>query len=264
MIGQKQLVEKINNLTFDNFNCPLVFIGPRGCGKKTLAKQLAKQLDIELVIIDEKISTDDIIEFQQDPIKKLYFIDLTKFNEKQQNQFLKFIEEPSQNVYIVLSTVSEACVLETILNRCIKYKFEDYSEEELQQITGVKSDLIYSIFKTPGQILSIDETQLKNLIQLCKFFVENYYKADMTATRLLKCALKINCKEEYSKFDFDQFFTVLTYLAAKDYYLNKADTSLDLLCFTTKYLEYLQQTNLSKENFLLYYLLELKKKVGVN
>ena len=66
--------------------------------------------------------------------QSIYLIDLNDFTEKQQNQFLKLIEEPSVNVYIALIAESEIGILDTILNRCIKYRLEPYTKAQLQEI----------------------------------------------------------------------------------------------------------------------------------
>ena len=76
----------------------------------------------------------------------IYYIDLSNFLEKQQNKLLKFIEEPAMNTFICIGTISEACALPTVLNRCLKYIFEPYSVEELRQIKFINKD-----YKIPNQ-----------------------------------------------------------------------------------------------------------------
>ena len=117
--------------------------GRRNAGKSSLINALAGQ-EVSIVSdiagtttdsISEKITQEKLVEYQQDINKKLYLIDLNDFTEKQQNYFLKLIEEPSLNVYIALIAESEIGILDTILNRCIKYRLEPYTKAQLQQMS---------------------------------------------------------------------------------------------------------------------------------
>ena len=162
-IGQARLLNILNNYNALTLPKTLLFIGDRGCGKKTFAKYLADKSQFDFVEIESSVKAEDIQDFMNSTINTIYFINLDNFTEKQQNQFLKFIEEPSKSVYVVLTTSSEARVLPTILNRCIKYHFDPYTLEELKEITGcVNIDrTAVEIFKAPGKLMNLTEASFK-------------------------------------------------------------------------------------------------------
>ena len=127
-------------------------------------------------------------------INTLYVIDLTKFSEKQQNQFLKALEEASSTTYFVLTACSEAGVLNTVLNRCIKYTFEPYTKQEVEQIFGTTvNEKAFTIFKTPGKLLNMTDNSFHNVIDLADKVVKNIHLANYANT--LSIATKINYKD---------------------------------------------------------------------
>ena len=64
---------------------------------------------------------------------------------------------------------SEIGILPTILNRCVKLRFEQYSKEELQAIanTNITNDLVFEICKTPGMLTGLDTKTFNDLYDLC-------------------------------------------------------------------------------------------------
>ena len=139
IIVQTKLLAKIESY-FMTKRLPkaMMFIGPSGCGKHVLADYIVDKFDLDYVEINENISVQDLDEYLHSTIDTLYVIDLNKFTEKQQNQFLKFIEEPSKSVYALLLASSEAGILNTILNRCIKHTFEPYTKEQFEEYLKAK------------------------------------------------------------------------------------------------------------------------------
>lgn len=73
---------------------------------------------------------------------------------KQQNILLKLLEDTPVNVFIVIKCTIISLLLETITNRCFVWKFDNYTEQELQEFT--KDEKILSIAKTPGMVLRYD------------------------------------------------------------------------------------------------------------
>ena len=125
VIGQTKLLSKIENY-YATKRLPktMMFLGPSGCGKHVFADYIVDKFDLDYVEISENVSVQELDEYLHSTIDTLYVIDLNKFTEKEQNKVLKFIEEPSKSVYVLLIANSEAGVLNTILNRCIVYLFE--------------------------------------------------------------------------------------------------------------------------------------------
>ena len=166
VIGQTKLMSIIDSYTIQTLPKALMLIGQAGCGKHTISRYISEKFNLDYVEIEESVSSVDIENFLYSTINTLYVIDLTKFSEKQQNQFLKFIEEPSKSVYIILTASSEAGVLNTVLNRCTKYTFEPYTKQEVEQITGTTvNEKAFTIFKTPGKLLNMTDSSLTILLR---------------------------------------------------------------------------------------------------
>ena len=262
IVGQSKLLTAINSYTIQTLPKSLMFIGPSGCGKHTIAKYIAEKFDFDYVEIIENVSTDDLTEYTYKTINTLYLIDLNKFSEKQQNQFLKFIEEPSKTVYTVLITNSEANTLGTIINRCIKYTFESYAKEQIEAITNTSvNDLAFKIFQTPGKLLNLTEDSFKNIITLAEEVVHKI--SYMPYTNTLAISTKINYKDLYNKIDFNLFFDTIEYLALEDYKINKNDKSLVIFNLTNKFKQYSTKQNLIKEMLMINYLTTLWEAVQV-
>jgi hypothetical protein len=263
LIGQNKLIEKLNNYSLDTLPKSILFLGPTGSGRKTIIKNLADRLNLEVVYVSEKVDAEKIIEYQQSITKKLYVIDLNEFTEKQQNQFLKLIEEPGLNVYIALIAESEIGILDTILNRCIKYRLEPYTKDQLQELEWQTNypitELVYAVAKTPGAIINLDTNKLDELYSLCMNIVNKLIYASVANTASISA--KINYKEEYDKYDFKMFFNMLQHCAYEKYLEAQSEIALKVYLFTSNYIKDLQIKSLNKENFVINFLLELKEAI---
>ena len=102
IIGQQKLLSKIDSY-FATMRLPktMMFIGPSGCGKHTIAKYIAEKFELDYNEINENVTAAELDDYLHSTISTLYVIDLNKFTEKQQNQFLRWAEEPSKSVYIL-------------------------------------------------------------------------------------------------------------------------------------------------------------------
>ena len=254
IIGQTKLLSKINAMEY--LPKTLLFLGPVGCGKHTIAKYVAEEFKLDFVEIEESVSAQDLEDYTHKTIDTLYLINLNRFTEKQQNQFLKFIEEPSKSVYVVLIANSEAGILNTILNRSIKYHLEPYTKEQIEQITNTTvNDLAFKIFQTPGKLLNLTEQSFNDVMGLANTVVHSINRA--TYPNALVVSTKINYKDLYSKIDFDLFFDTVEYLALEDYINNKTEQSLTIFKTTNQFKQYATQQNLSKEILMINYLTTL-------
>ena len=261
MIGQEKILNKLKSYTINTLPKNLLFLGPYGSGKHTIAREVAKYYGVDIIELSAANFEDEkLIEYQQDPLDKLYVIDLDTFLLTQQNKFLKFIEEPGLHVFTVLTASSENSVLPTILNRCIKYRLEDYTIDQLKQIRNFNDEKIYKICKTPLQLIKANEVQIAQLAGMCRNIIDNISNVDIS--QVLRISNNINYAEDYNKFDFDLFFSTLQYTAYNDFIATKNLNSYKIYIFTAQYLQKLLYKNISKESFLLGYLSELKIFLG--
>ena len=175
---------------------------------------------------------------------------------KQQNIFLKALEDTSSTAYFILIANSEAGILNTILNRCIKYTFEPYSKEEIEQITGtLVNDLAYKIFKTPGKLLNMTDTSFQSITDLANNLIKNINKA--TYANSLVISTKINYKDLYNKIDFNLFLDTVEYLSFEDYKNSANEQNFIIYKITNQFKQYATKQNLIKETLMLNYLTTL-------
>lgn len=255
-IGQTKLMSILDSYTPQTLPKTLMFIGAQGCGKHTLAKYLANKFEFDLIEIDDGITSSQLESFLYSTVNKLYLIDLNKFSEKQQNQVLKFTEEPSSSVYIILLANSEVNVLNTIINRCVKYHFEPYTKEQIEAILNTNvNDLAFTIYQTPGKLLNLTENSFKNVLSLAGYTISEI--GSLPYANALAIGTKINYKDLYNKIDFNLFFDTVEYLAFEAFKKNNNMQSFTIFKVTNQFKQYSTKQNLIKETLMLNYLTTL-------
>ena len=255
VIGQEKLVKALEGYTLETAPKTILFLGQSGCGKSWIANAFAKQLDLEVVIVQPDSTAEKLIEYYQCPINKMYLIDLKEITEKDQNKFLKFIEEPSKTMNIILMAESTVGILPTILNRCVKYVFEPYTPEQLKQFdwaVNCSEEIAYEVCKTPGQLLELSADNLDQALGLCRAIVSSVDKANYANT--LSIITKVNLKDDAKKIDFKLFFDLMTYAAFDDYKKNNNELSFKIYLYTIRQQAKALNINVAKEAFLLNYL----------
>ncbi len=164
--GQQQIVRTIKNaLATGKLSHAYLFAGPRGTGKTSMAKLLAKALNCEegighqcnhcenCLAINEGTHP-DVIEIDAasnngveqvrdiiDKVKygtilgryKVYIIDeVHMMSSGAFNALLKTLEEPPEHVIFILATTEPYKILPTILSRCQRYDFTKVSNKDIK------------------------------------------------------------------------------------------------------------------------------------
>lgn len=190
-------------------------IGEEGSGKHLLTGKINdKFFNIPYLDISDSISDELIDGIYTYPQKRLYIIDVSKITEKDQNVILKFIEEPFENIYICLLTLSTSFLLPTVSNRVVKYYLDWYGKSILKQFAESKEIKIDDgwfgdVIRTPGDILKVRSynVDLNAIGALTLNMVHNMCKASFP--NALSIINKINFKDEFDKFDLTFFLRSL-------------------------------------------------------
>ena len=168
MIGQKHIIKALTNeISSETVSHAYLFTGPRGSGKTTLARLLAKAVNcenrkngdyepcnkcsscleidkgkaIDLIEIDAASNRgiDDIrslkdgIEFA--PTKSRYKViiidECHQLSKDAANALLKTLEEPPSHVIFVLATTESNKMITTIISRCQRFDFKMLNMKEI-------------------------------------------------------------------------------------------------------------------------------------
>ncbi len=166
VVGQQHIVKTLQNaIKLNKVAHAYLFCGPRGTGKTTLAKIMAKALNCEngptIEPCDEceickgiqKGTMADVVEIDaasnngaddiralRDSVKylpsvgkyKVYIIDeVHMLSNAAFNALLKTLEEPPKHVIFILATTEPYKLPNTILSRCQRFDFQSLSIEDL-------------------------------------------------------------------------------------------------------------------------------------
>jgi len=142
-IGQKHLVGKGKplRLAIENHQIfSMIFWGPPGVGKTTLAKIIARESQTELYEMSAvSASKDDIrkIVSSTNPglIKKILFLDeIHRFNKAQQDFLLPYVETGALTLIGATTENPSFEVISPLLSRCRVFVLKEMSQEEMGEI----------------------------------------------------------------------------------------------------------------------------------
>ncbi|MDR2817973.1 MAG: DNA polymerase III subunit gamma/tau [Endomicrobium sp.] len=166
VIGQDHISQTLKNaISEKRISHAYLFSGPRGCGKTTMARILAKALNCkngptaipcgicENCLEVSKSSSVDVLEIDgasnngideiralRENVKfasahsnyKIYIIDEAhQITTQAFNALLKTLEEPPAHVIFIMATTEQHKIPVTILSRCQKYRFKLISASEM-------------------------------------------------------------------------------------------------------------------------------------
>lgn len=166
VIGQNHISQTLKNAISENRVAhAYLFSGPRGCGKTTMARILAKALNCKegptpepcgvcenCIEIGKSASVDvleidgasnngiDEIRALRENVKfsaanskyRIYIIDEAhQITTQAFNALLKTLEEPPEHVVFILATTEQHKIPITILSRCQRYRFKLISSKEI-------------------------------------------------------------------------------------------------------------------------------------
>lgn len=169
VVGQSHITETLKGaIRQDKLAHAFLFSGPRGCGKTTTARILAKAINCEqrspegepcnscescrtynegrsIIIHELDAASNNSVEDIRNLIeqtrytppngkKSVYIIDeVHMLSSAAFNAFLKTLEEPPAHALFILATTEKHKILPTILSRCQKFDFKRIKVEDIAQ-----------------------------------------------------------------------------------------------------------------------------------
>lgn len=147
VLGQDHVVAILkNSIGHNRIAHAYLFSGPRGTGKTSVARILAKSVgteDIDLMEIDAASSRgiDEIRALREAvrlvPFKSLYKVyvvdEVHMLTKEAFNALLKTLEEPPKHVIFVLATTEAGKVPDTVISRCQHFIFRKVPENIIRQ-----------------------------------------------------------------------------------------------------------------------------------
>jgi DNA polymerase-3 subunit gamma/tau len=258
VIGQEHVVRTLTNaLKLGRVSHAYLFSGPRGTGKTTIARLLAKSLgcvDLDLIEIDAASNRgiDEIRELR-DGIKfapmqgkyKFFIIDEAhQLTKEAFNALLKTLEEPPAHAIFVLATTEPRKVPETILSRVQHFSFKKLAV----------SDIIKKLDKiTAAEKIKIEPDAVR---LIANFAGGSYRDAESMLEQLRvwndKTIVKEDIEELLGAVDFEKVKTMTDYLTsgtakeAIDFVGKLCENGQDLQEFTKALINHLRKILLIK------------------
>lgn len=248
MIGQDRLVSKLKSYTIDTLPHSILITGELGCGKHTLVNELKDFYSLDLFYITDNLTLEMIEQVNDRKFPAFYVIDATNITERQQNVILKFLEEPSELVYLIIICESKSLLLETVVNRCVSFEFEPYTKNVLETFITEdveNKELLLSFCNTPGRIKSINSAILKDMNDLCLKIIDKIKIANYANT--LSISNKLNYDKDFDKFDTKVFVNCLMYNILNEYKSNKEISLYRYYSIINMYSNRLKDSRLNKE-----------------
>ena len=175
MVGQRHLLEngKLLRAIADSGDIPnMIFYGPSGVGKTTLARIISEKSDRKLYklnattasINDIKEIINDINPFTAPKGILLYLDEIQYFNKKQQQSLLEFIENGS--ITLIASTTENPYfyVYNAILSRCTVFEFKPVTADDM--IPFIKRSISY-LEKQRGFSITCSDENIKKIAYGC-------------------------------------------------------------------------------------------------
>lgn len=193
IVGQKHLIGKgkiINRFLETKFIPNMIFYGPPGVGKTTVAEILAKNTDKKLFRLNATNSSMDDIKNVTKEIGKidskngllLYLDEIQSFNKKQQQSLLEYVEKGE--ITLIASTTENPYhyVYKALLSRSAVFEFLPIKTNEI--IDGIKNVINKYNNESNLMCLKIEEKAIE-AISLCA-------NGDMrSAINLLELAISV-------------------------------------------------------------------------
>lgn len=293
MIGQKNLQSRISQLienrTFPRFS---IFVGPRGSGKKTFAKELKRLFDdwrvssdtVNVYMLpDVKIDTirEIITQAYKQTTTMLYIIpDADNMSNAAKNALLKVTEEPPNNAYFIMTLEDENNTLETIRSRGTVFHMDRYTPDEIEEyyrkrfclaettieLERKEISIVRDLCETPGDVEIIMKHNATHFYDYVQLVVDNI--AEVSTANAFKIPSKVALKDDAEGYDLRLFWKAFIKICMERSFddiedkFEEARHAKMMICAaqrTSAYLKSLRVRGINKQMLIDNWLLEVRE-----
>lgn len=223
IVGQTKIINWVDNLTADAFPHFIVLIGPKGSGKRMIAKYIADKLsainidcDIKVDAVRNAITLASTVET---PIVYC-FANADTMRAEAKNALLKITEEPPKNAYFIFTVVDESTLLDTIKSRATVIRLDPYTAEDMEKMgAAMLSDDLTDEEKITFQNAFLAAETPYELKQMFKYGMDFFVYVDLVMDNIaeveeanaFKSSSKLALHGEDDKYDLGLFWKAFIY-----------------------------------------------------
>lgn len=282
MVGQYKLQNEIEQLvkdgTFPRFS---ILVGPRGSGKKTLAKWIISCMHSITMchgifthgFLLPDVRVDTIRTVTEDAYKiigarNVYIIpDADDMSLAAKNALLKVTEEPPNDCYFIMTLEDENNTLETIRSRGTVFHMDIYTLHEIyeyyQYYAGLNdienlndSEICRAICETPGDVQKLCEMKPIEFYDYVQLVVDNI--AEVSLANAFKIPSKVALKEDDEGYDLRLFWKAFMNVCRDRSYEQNTKEYCECIVVTSKYLQRLKVKGINKQMLIDNWVLEIR------
>lgn len=269
MIGQNSILQTVDAwIKTDNTPRFMIISGGRGCGKSTLAKEIARRMKAYLIPCE--LSVDAVREAVNNCYKcsapTVYlFSNADTMSMSAKNAMLKITEEPPRQAHFIVTVQNSVNMLETLRSRATNITMQPYTSEELDKFydmyTHKKNTLIREVCDAPGMMLEMEKVDVEDLLTFCETIVDNIQS--VTGVNAFKIVQRIRLKEEGEGYDPELFFNCMIYELLRRVQEGASSDQLikyaRMLNTTCKYRREFNLTGVKKDSTMDMWVLEMRE-----
>lgn len=272
MIGQTNLHEVVNKMLYETGDFPkfVIFIGPKGSGKKTFVKEHFDGIYLENNKIDSVRKMINLVY----KVSNATFImpDADDMSTSARNALLKIIEECPNNNYFIMTLEDVNNTLDTIKSRASIFYMDRYTSEEIYAYAKLQTnytlhddeyEIIKELCETPGDVNILGEYP----IEFCDYInlvIDNI--TEVSISNVFKISNKIAIKDDSTGYDLRLFWKAFQWAC-----LDRSSASTDedntfkygsWSIITSKYLRQLKNKGVNKQMLFDNWILSIRDMEG--
>lgn len=267
MVGQEHLKQVITRMTQNNFPQFTIIAGPKGSGKKTLGRYIAKLLKAEVVVGGVKVAEiRELIKVARKQRHQVVYIlpDTDRMNLAAKNALLKITEEPPAKAFFIMTIEDMVNTLPTLKSRGNVVEMGAYTPAEIQEywhschreFKPEELDVMLSICRTPGDCNILATHNIMEFNNYIIKVINNIGRVSGANAFKIPAALKY--KEDDEGYEIELFLMGMRYNYLRQMREQVDKRNHDSITIIGKYLQELKINGINKKMTMDMFILEMR------